>query len=359
MNNLEESNQGQVQQVSFAPVQHNLANIMPTSSEIASLWVSYFAESQSICFLKSFVANSKDPDIHSVLQLALDVSSQRVKNMKDIYSSINHPIPEAFSDKDVDVNARQLFAESFTLSYTRLMHRFVLIDYANALTISSRPDFRNYFFECIDKSQEIVQKATDILLAKGLSIKHPHIVIPDRVDFVHDKKYFGTNIGMLIGDKRPLNALEISHIFSTMETKKLLRILNIGLKQVAKSEKVKDYLDEALRIGDKQLKVLGSLLADVDIPHPSVADILITGSKESPISDKLILSHVSVVTAFIIVEYGFALIHSARIDLGAIFGDFITELLRFAKNGADLMIEAGWLERIPETINHEKESMQH
>lgn len=359
MNNLEKTNQGQIEQVFCQTVQHNLANIMPTSSEIASLWVSYFAESQSICFLKSFVAKSKDPDIRYILQMALDISSQRVKTMKDIFRSINHPIPEGFGEKDVDVNAKQLFAESFTLSYTRLMHRFILIDYANALTISSRPDFRNYFFECINTSQEIVQKATDILLAKGLVIKPPHLVIPDRVDYVHDKKYFGTKIGMIMGDKRPLNALEISHIFSTMETKKLLRILTIGLRQVAKSEKVKDYLTEAIQIGDKQLQVLGSFLADVDIPHPSVADILITDSKESPISDKLILSHVSTVTAFIIVEYGFALIHSARIDLGVTFSDFTTELLRFAKNGAYLMIEAGWLEKVPETINYEKESIRH
>ena len=39
MSNLEESNQGQVEQVSFGSVQHNLANIMPTSSET---YTSYF-----------------------------------------------------------------------------------------------------------------------------------------------------------------------------------------------------------------------------------------------------------------------------------------------------------------------------
>lgn len=358
MNNLQETNQAQVEQVPIGTVHHNLSDIMPTTSEISNLWVSYFAESQSICFLKSYVAKSKDPDIHSILQRALDVSSQRVKTMKDIYNSINHPIPEAFSDKDVDINAKQLFSESFTLLYTRLMHRFTLIDYSNALTVSSRSDFRNYFLECINTSQEIHQKATEILLAKGLLPKFPNIVIPDRVEYVHDKKYLGTNLGMLIGNKRPLNALEISHVFSTMETKLLLRVINLGHSQVVKSEKIKNYLTEAIRIADKQIKALSSFLADEDIPQPSASDILITDSKESPLSDKLILSHTVSVIAFIMVEYGFAMINSARSDLIVTFGDFTTDLLRLTKNGAELLIEGGWLERVPETADR-KELIHH
>ena len=91
MDNLQNVNQGQIEQVPLGTVQHNLSNIMPVSSEIGYLWSSYYAETMSVCFLKSYVAQSKDPDIHAVLQRALDVSSQRVKAMKDIYNAINHP----------------------------------------------------------------------------------------------------------------------------------------------------------------------------------------------------------------------------------------------------------------------------
>ena len=40
MNNMQEVNQGQVEQVHIGAVQHNLLNIMPTSSEISHLWSS-------------------------------------------------------------------------------------------------------------------------------------------------------------------------------------------------------------------------------------------------------------------------------------------------------------------------------
>ena len=98
MNNLQEANQGQVEQVPFGAVQHNLSGILLTSSEIGHIWSSYLAECMSVCFLKYYVAKSKDPDIHAVLQRALDVSSQRVKTMQDIYHSIHHPIPEAYGE---------------------------------------------------------------------------------------------------------------------------------------------------------------------------------------------------------------------------------------------------------------------
>ena len=128
----QQQNQGNTEQVPFGTVQHNLSDIMPSASEIGNLWASYQAESMSVCFLKYYVAKSKDPDIHTVLQRALDVSSQRVVTMENIFNSFNHPIPEAYGEKDVDVNTKQLFNETFELKYTRLMHKFVMINYCNA-----------------------------------------------------------------------------------------------------------------------------------------------------------------------------------------------------------------------------------
>ncbi|WP_243454407.1 DUF3231 family protein [Desulfosporosinus fructosivorans] len=316
------------EQVPFGVVQHNLTDILPSASEVGHLWTSYLAECMSVCFLKYYVAQSKDPDIHAVLQRALDVSSQRVNTMEDIFNSIHHPIPEAYGECDVEVNTKQLFSESFTLKYTRLMHKFILINYSNSLSLSSRSDIRSYFSECLTTSLEIHQKATEILLAKGLLLKSPSIVTPDRVDFVHNKDYLGS----IFGAKRPLNAMEISHITSLIETKELLKTLNLGYGQVVKSEKVKRFISEAKQTADKQLKKLSSYLDDEDLPHPIILSNLVTESTESPHSDKLILCHVTVVIAAIIAEYGLSVSNTARKDLAITFTNFSIEVLALAKD---------------------------
>ena len=352
MNNLQEAkaNQAHVEQVPFGTVQHNLSDILPMSSEIGHLWSSYLAESMAVAMLKYYVAQSKDPDIRPILQRSLDVSSQRVKSMKDIFNSIQHPIPEGFGENDVDSNAKQLFEETYTLKLTRMMNKYVLLDYGIALCRSSRSDFRSYFSEGLDTSREIHQKATDVLLAKGLLLKYPSIVNPDRIDRVHDKGYFGT----IFGTRRPINAMEISNIISLMEVQLLLRTSKIGFSQVVKSEKIRHFLSQGKQIADHHLKTLGEFLENEELPIPSISSNLITDSKQSPFSDKLILTHSTISIAFKIAEYGLVLTNTARKDLQFTFRNLVTDVLKLAKDGAELMIESGWLERAPEASDRKE-----
>jgi hypothetical protein len=353
MNNLQEANQGLVEQAPFGTVQHNLANIMPTASEIGNLWQSYYAESMSIAFLKIIVTYSTDPDIKPILQKALDVSSQRVQTMENLLNSIYHPIPAAFGEKDVDTNAKPLFSESFTLIYTRLMHKYVLINYTKALTSSYRSDFRSFFSECIKTSDEIYQKATEVLLGKGILVKCPSIIIPDRVDFVHNKSYFGNWFGNLFGDQRPLNTLEIGGLYSIIEIQHLAKTVILGDRQVVKSEKIKNYLSKTLERLEDDMEKFIDVLNKEYIPVPVPSDFLFTDSKESLISDKLLLSHLTATIAFSITAFGIALPDMLRKDLVLMMRNGVTKVLLMAEEGAELMIEAGWMEKIPQTVDRE------
>lgn len=351
MDNLQETTtQGQPERIPFGVVQHNLANIRPMSSEIGHLWSSYMAENMSVTMLKHMVAKSKDPDIHNVLQRALDISSQRVKSMEDIFNSIQHPIPAGFGEKDVDSNAPELFSEVFSLRYTRLMTKFILFNYSLAFSESSRIDFRKFFSECIDTSKEVVEIANDVLLAKGLYVKSPYITIPDQVEFVHDKSYYGS----FFGDVRPLNAIEISNIFSVMEFKMAVRALKLGFAQVIKSDKLRKHLTRGLQIADKQIKVLASFLEDEGLHGPEQVDYQVTSSQESPYSDKLMMFHVTVTMAYIIAAYGIGLTNTARKDIALSFSRLMAEIIEYVKDGTDLLIENGWLERLPEAANRQE-----
>ncbi|HVJ49088.1 DUF3231 family protein [Desulfitobacterium sp.] len=186
-----------------------------------------------------------------------------------IGKKVNYPIPEAFGEKDVDINAEELYADSFQLTYTRLMNEYVLQHYCQAYSLATRTDIRDFFSECINTSRDIHQRASDVLLAKGLL----------------------------------------------------------------------------------QIEVLGDILEGEDLPTPKTFDYEVTTSKQSPFSDRLILFHYTVVLAYTILGYGFALTNSARKDVIATFSRLIAELLGFAKDGTDIMIEHNWLERPPETAD--------
>jgi len=68
--------------------------------------------------------------------------------------------------------------------------------------------------------------------------------------------------------------------------------------------------------------------------------------------------HITAVTAYVITNYGLSLTNTARLDLTSAYRNFVTDLLELAKSGGDLMIEAGWLERVPEAADRQ-ELIQH
>lgn len=69
-----------------------------TSSEMATLWTSYYNDSMSICVLRHFLNHVQDKEIQSILQQSLQLSEAHVKKIANIMDRERFPIPFAFSD---------------------------------------------------------------------------------------------------------------------------------------------------------------------------------------------------------------------------------------------------------------------
>jgi len=298
-----------------------------------------------------FVEKCKDTDIRSLLQFVLDVSNRHINSITEIFNKSNIPVPHGFTDEDFDINAKPLYGDTFMLLYSRFMAKYALINFSFARSLSIRPDIIEFFKGCLNDFNEISDKASNMALSKGLIARAPNVPIPDRVEYVTvDTSFFKG----LIGDKRPLNALEIGHIFINIQQRLLEDALILGFGQIAKKKKVKDYFSRGKQIIDKQVGVLGSLLEDEDLPKPINYDYLVTDSIESPYSDKLIMFHSTIFLAHSISGYGLALANCARTDIVASLTRLIAELGDYVKDGLDLMIENGWLERVPEAANRKE-----
>ncbi|HHV65429.1 MAG TPA: DUF3231 family protein [Peptococcaceae bacterium] len=351
--NYQQTNQGTTEQVSFGSIHHNLADLTPTSSEVGHLWTAYLAESMSVCFLTKWSKEAQDPEINQYLREVLTTSNERVQIMENLFKTINYPIPLGFDEKDLNLNAPPLFSQAFTCLYTRMMQKMILHHYMCAATSSYRSDFLDFYSDCLKKSEALHRKATEILLAKGILQKHPSIVQPTSLETVSNKSYFGSYFH-IFGDKRTLNAIEISIIYTMMEIKQLVKTLQMGFSQTVKSKKVKEYLLKSIEIGSKQFDILARFLTEQEVARPSLSQILITNSQESAFSDRLILTHTSAATAYIATAYGLGMPDLYRKDLTAALMRFISEVLGLAKDGAELMVKEGWLEKIPETANRKQ-----
>lgn len=212
-----------------------------TAPEIASLWTTYITDSMAICVQKHVLEKVEDTEIRSIYEFALSLSETHIEKIKQIFTLEKFPIPHGFTDEDIHFGAPRLFSDIFWLMYLNKMAINGLTGYALALTTSTREDIRDFFKHVNHSTIELYNKCTNLKLSKGIFMRPPAISIPDKVEFVQ-KQSFLTG---WFGDRRPLNAIEISHMGLNLKKSILKQALFLGFAQVASSKKVRDYLTRA------------------------------------------------------------------------------------------------------------------
>jgi hypothetical protein len=333
---------------------HDIENIRLTSAEIGQLWATYMSDSASVCVLSYFNSKVQDLDIKILVEYALNLSREHITSITDIFNSVKLPIPHGFKEDDVNMNAERLFSDAFMLSYIKYMARLGLLNYGDALPMCPRDDVRRFFSDCIRASVELSNKADDLMLAKGLYIRAPYMTVPSSIDFVEKQSY----MHKFLGENRPLNATEIAHTYINIQTNILGKAFTMALSQVVKDREVKKYILRGKEIAAKHIEVLSEDLRGEDLPSPITWDSDVMASTEPPFSDKLMLFHVTALNAFGMAGYGIAISKNMRSDMAVKFTRLSAEVAKYAEDGMNLMIDKGWMEKMPEAINREELAMK-
>ncbi len=318
-------------------------NIRLTSAEIANLWGAYVGNTMSSCIFRYFERHVEDLQIKEVVEVALSFSEQIVSRIKTIFESEDFPVPVGFTEHDVDLEAPRLFSDSFMLNYVHQTTKGGFSLYATALPNIAREDVRTFISDCIKKLTDLYNQVAVLSLDKGIFIRPPYITAARDVEFVESDRF----LAGLFGPTRPLNALEITHLFSNIQTNALGKGLIMGFGQTARNREVREYFLRGKEIATKHYETFSAKLRDDNLPTPMSWDHDVMASTVPPFSDKLMMYHVSGLNALGIFYYGAALSGSQRHDLHAEYGRLTAEIGLYAEAGARLMIRNRWLEQTP------------
>lgn len=318
-------------------------NIRLTAPEIGNLWTQYMSDSMATCILSHFLETCKDKDIHSILDLAIGFSRSHINQIEEFLKQENYPIFHGFTKEDVDLSAPPLFSDTFMLNYIYVMGLHGMNSYSLALGSSARNDQRTYFTNCQKETMDLYNKTADLMLHKGVFSRAPFINAPQKIDFVEGQGFL---TGWL-GNRRPLNALEISGIHYNMLKNNLKIILEVGFSQVAQSKEVRQYFQRGADICKKHNEVSSSVLSEDYLPSPKVLESEISSSTVPPFSDKLMLFQLLSLVGVTIGYYGAAISTFQRRDIITHYTRFIAEIGLYAEDGINLMIKNGWMEQMP------------
>lgn len=319
------------------------SNVRLTSAEIANLWSQYVNDSMSICVLKYYLKNVQDKEIRSILEFALELSERHLQKIREFLDDDKYPIPMGFTDEDVNPNAPPLFSDVFMLIYMHIMTIHGLTGYAGAVSTSIRKDQISYFIQCNTEAMELYKRILEVLVEKGIVSRPPNINAPEKVDFVK-KQSFLTG---WFGDRRPLNAIEASGIFFNMKKNVGKIVLEIAFSQVTQSQELREYFQRGQKLCDKHYEIFNDLLSESNLPSPPKYDSEVSSSTASPFSDKLMLYLIVTLISTASGYYGAAFSLSQRRDLATKYAILIAEIVKYAEDGVNILIDNGWMEQPP------------
>lgn len=105
---------------------------------------------------------------------------------------------------------------------------------------------------------------------------------------------------------------------------------------------------------EHNVEIFSKRLIDDDLPAPMMSDSHVTDSTVAPFSNKLMMFHNTALIAIGIMVYGLAMSNSPRHDLGVMYARLISEISLYGEDGANLMIQNGWLEEPPQAANRQQ-----
>ncbi|ALX47513.1 DUF3231 family protein [Lentibacillus amyloliquefaciens] len=315
-----------------------------TSAEISNLWTSYQNDSMAICGLKYFLQHIDNENIRSVLEYALQISQQHVQSVTEIFQQEGYPVPQGFTDHDVNLDAPRLFSDKLYLIYILNMGKFGLTSYSLALSLSSRTDIITYYSQCLDETKILHNRAKEVTKEKGIYTRAPLIPKPEKIDFVKDKSF----LAGYIGDQRPLLGVEIANLAYNAKRNALGQALITGFSQVVQNKQVRKYLEQGRDIAGKHVEIFTSLLHENYLSEGTMnMTSEVTDSTVSPFSDKLMMYHVTALIASGIGQYGVAMSTSPRHDIGVKYSRLMAEIAKYSNEGAKIMINNAWMEQPP------------
>ena len=320
-----------------------------TAAEMGKLWVVYIGNTMGKCVLSHFLKHVEDTDIKRSLENALSLSKAYVQDITLIFKQADFPIPEGFTDDDVNLETPRLFYDDFYLYYLQYLCKAGMSIYSVAIPLVTRKDVRDFFLNCLSETAKLLSGVNDVLISKGKLMNAPVISNPEKVDFVNKQNF----LNGFFGEVRQLHGLEIAHLNGCINNDVTSKALILGFSQGARDEKVKKYLERGKNINQKHIEQLSDKLNKDNLPSPTLLDHLVTTSTTPTFSDKLMVYHKIDMFSMKIREYANGASLNGRKDIGILFAKCQLDVSLYVEDGANIMIEQGWMEQPPEAIDRD------
>jgi hypothetical protein len=325
------------------------ANAPLTSAEIGALWTSYIELTFSICTHRYFLHICECEQTKQLIQKDYAYKITSLAEVEAILRQEDLPIPNGFNESDVFEDAPRLFSDNFLLEFFFYTAKLGSANTVSFLSIITRSDIRQFYSDGTTHYLSMFNLASELLLEKGIYVRPPNVETQKEVEYITSHDYLGSLMPFV--NKRPLNTIEISHLFMHAQTNTIGLMLCTAFSQVALNDKVKKHMLKGKELTKKIITEMNKIMTESEVQTPTTWDAMVTDSTTSPFSDRLLLKMITTLSAFGIGIMGNSFAASMRADVQGVYLTLLKDIAQYAKDSAQLMIDYNWLEKPPTVPN--------
>ncbi|GGB41106.1 hypothetical protein GCM10011409_18280 [Lentibacillus populi] len=142
------------------------------------------------------------------------------------------------------------------------------------------------------------------------------------------------------------------YLYNDLQRNGIGKALLLGFGQTAGLQTVRNYMVRGVKIANKVVELFSHTMSEENITESATWDSEVLNSTTPPFSDKLMMFQVSLLTGASSGYYGTALGTAARRDIGTKYLRLLAESIQYAEDGANILIEHGWMEQPPQSIDN-------
>nr|WP_264372002.1 DUF3231 family protein [Salicibibacter halophilus] len=306
----------------------------------------YENKTMNMRFLEHYIEKAENREAKDILKSYYKKERKHVETLAKIFQKEGAALPVGYTEKDVEPGAPRLFDEMFDVMHLRLITIINMGLFTVHSSMAYREDIRKLYKDFTADAQEGYDQTTGFLLKHAAIPRPPYISMPKDIEFVKNKQYMsGFN---MLSRKRPLNAVEIGHLYQSLEANSVGMTLMTGFAQAAQNKDAGKVFFDGKNLAKQIVDKLSDLLRESDVHTPSVWAGIATDSTNAPFSDKMMMYQTSVFANFGLTSNAIGSAFSLRSDLPAKLAKTATDIFTFAKDSGQVMVDNGWMEEPPQ-----------
>lgn len=323
-----------------------------SSSELGTLWMTYQQKTMTQRFLEYFIEQADDNRAKKIMQGYHMKIIKYIGDIKNILKNDGAVVPVGYTEQDVNTGVPKLYDNMFDIMFLLLLTEISMGLHTLHLNMAYRKDVVLLYKDLTAFAQSGYDECVDYLQERDVLARPPAVTMPKTVEFADGTNYMsGFN---LFSEKRALNAVEVAHLYHSIESNIIGMQLITGFAQVANEPEVKKYFVKGKELAKKIVTDNTQLFLQSDIQPPSTWGANATDSKVAPFSDKLMLYCTSLFCSFGSGSSALGTAFSLRSDLPLKMISQAKDIITYGRDGGKIMAKNGWLEEPPQMQDRNK-----